>query len=98
MLTIPPHPRRFPSPGRLPRQPQGPGLTFLLWEAVAGRRDGAGAAAARGVGVLVLAAGGQRAGGEGAGAAEEHIAGQARLQAGSVGEAGFPPPAAQTLI
>ena len=48
--------------------------------------------------MLVLAAGGQRAGGEGAGAGEEHVAGQARLQAGRVGEAGLPTPTAQTLI
>lgn len=73
-----------------------PGLTFLLREAVAGGRDGAGAAGR--VGVLVLAAGGQRAGGEGAGAGEEHVAGQARLQAGRVGKAGLPTPAAQALV
>lgn len=83
--------------------PAGPAprLTFLLWEAVAGRGGGggrAGAGAAGRVGVLVLAAGGQRAGGEGAGAGEEHITGQARLQAGRVGEAGLPTPAAQTLV
>lgn len=48
--------------------------------------------------MLVLAAGRQRAGGEGAGAGEEHVAGQARLQAGRAGKAGLPPPAAQALI
>lgn len=49
-------------------------------------------------GVLVLAAGGQRAGREGAGAGEEHIAGQPWLQAASVGEAGLPASTAQALI
>lgn len=44
--------------------------------------------------MLVLAAGGQRAGGEGAGAGEEHVAGQACLQAGGVGKAGLTPPTA----
>lgn len=72
-------------------------LTFLLWEAIAGGCKGAGRPAGW-VGVLVLAAGGQCAGGEGASAGEEHIAGQPRLQAGGAGEAGLPAPAAQALI
>lgn len=88
---MPPAPT--PSPSTSSRVP---GLTFLLREAVAGGRGGAGAAGR--VGVLVLAAGGQRAGGEGAGAGEEHVAGQARLQAGRVGKAGLPTPAAQALV
>lgn len=55
-------------------QPQMPRLTFLLWEAVASGWTGAGCPAGW-VRVLVLAAGGQRAGGEGTGTGEEHIAG-----------------------
>lgn len=46
----------------------------------------------------MLAAGGQCAGGKGAGAGEEHITGQAGLQTGRVGKAGLPPPTAQTLV
>lgn len=76
---------------------QMPRLTFLLWEAIAIGWNGAGCPAG-GVGVLVLAAGGQCAGGEGAGAGEEHIAGQAWLQAGRAGKAGLPAPTAQALI
>lgn len=74
-----------------------PRLTFLLWEAIAIGWNGAGCPAG-GVGVLVLAAGGQCAGGEGAGAGEEHIAGQAGLQAGRAGKAGLPAPTTQALI
>lgn len=85
------------NPGVTPCRPGVPRLTFLLRETVASGRNGAGAAAGW-VRVLVLAAGGQCAGGEGAGAGEEHVAGQARLQAGGVGKAGLPPPTAQALV
>lgn len=85
---------------QLPRgtcSPQMPRLTFLLWEAIASGWNGVGCPAGW-VGVLVLAAGGQCAGREGAGAGEEHVAGQARLQAGRAGIAGLPASATQALI
>lgn len=77
------------------RSAPAPGLTSLLWEAIAGCRASGGAP--RHVRVWVLAACGQRAGREGAGAGEDHIARQAGLGAGA-GKAGLTASTAQALV